>query len=161
MKWITHQTGGLLAAAILQLPIASIGAALAGSILPDIMDQKISGLGHTRRQKQKFFNQLHRGASHWFGWWLALLVAPFIWLQPGLAADIIAGLALGALSHVVLDMLTTMGVPILPFSRKHKVSLKICSTGKAGEYVFLAIMLCCGIGWLCMLYPQIWRGLAG
>ena len=51
------------------------------------------------------------------------------------------GLALGGLSHVVLDMLTVQGVPLLPFSRKNRFSLKLCKTGGVGEYVFLACML--------------------
>lgn len=155
MKWITHQIGGFLTAIALQLPAAGICAALAGSILPDILDQKLSGLGRTRKQRQKIFNQVHRGASHWFGWWLGLLLAPLVWLSPGLAPDIAAGLAIGGLSHVALDMLTTMGVPILPFCRRHKVSLHLCSTGKAGEYVFLSVMVCAGIFYFWTSCPQI------
>lgn len=145
MKWITHQTGAILLATGLQLPWVGVAAAAAGAILPDVVDQRISGLGATRKQKQKIFNRIHRGNSHWFGWWLALaLAALFAPLQP-LVRDLMAGLAFGSLSHVLLDMMTTRGVPLLPFTVKNKFSLHLCSTGKLSEYIFLAAMFVCGV----------------
>ena len=50
-------------------------------------------------------------------------------------------IGLGGISHVVLDMLTPSGIPLHPFSRKNKLSFKVCSTGSVGEYVFLGVML--------------------
>ena len=47
----------------------------------------------------------------------------------------------GGISHVVLDMLTPSGIPLHPFSRKNKLSFRVCSTGSVGEYVFLGVML--------------------
>ena len=58
-----------------------------------------------------------------------------------LLRPVCVGLAVGGLSHVILDMLTPQGVPFLPFSRKNRFSLKLCKTGGIGEYLFLAAML--------------------
>lgn len=137
MKWLTHQMGAVLAALSLTGSPLVIGSAFAGGILPDVIDQKRARLGKNRRERQKIFNSAHRGASHWFGWWLLLFFASAMLSQAPLR-EIAAGLALGGLSHVGLDMLTTRGVPLVPFTRKGSVSLRFCSTGSWKEYVFLA-----------------------
>ena len=62
------------------------------------------------------------------------------------------GLGFGGLSHVILDMLNPHGVPIMPFSRKPTFSLKLCSTGSLGEYVFLAAML---VVFIALLGPEL------
>jgi inner membrane protein len=118
MKWITHQTAGVGAALALHLPLEGVVAACLGAILPDKLDQAIA---KRSRNPQRTFNQIHRGTTHWFGWWVAILLV--------------------ACSHVVLDMLTPSGIPLHPFSRKNKLSFKVCSTGSVGEYVFLGVML--------------------
>ena len=118
MKWITHQTAGVGAALALHLPLEGVVAACLGAILPDKLDQAIA---KRSRNPQRTFNQIHRGTTHWFGWWVAILLV--------------------AVSHVVLDMLTPSGIPLHPFSRKNKLSFKVCSTGSVGEYVFLGVML--------------------
>lgn len=147
MKWITHQTGAVLGALALGMPWPGIVAAGAGAVFPDVIDQKVSKLGGSRAARQKIFNKIHRGPSHWLGWWLALFLLALAWPLPALARDAAAGFALGAISHVALDMLTPQGVPLYPFSRKGKLAVPICSTGKAGEYVFLLLMLACGVFW--------------
>ncbi len=141
MRWVTHQVGALAAAFWLQLPPAGLVAAWFGGILPDVFDQKLAGLYKNRQQG---FNRVHRGFTHWPGLWLAGLFAALVLLPPEgsfLSRPVCAGLTLGGLSHVVLDMLTVQGVPLLPFSRKKRFSLKLCKTGGAGEYAFLGTML--------------------
>lgn len=141
MKWITHQTGAAAAGFALQMPLCAVAAAFAGAVLPDMLDQAASKLGRSRKQRQKIFNRVHRGNSHWFGWWLALFVASAAAPLPPLLKAICAGFFMGATSHVLLDMLTTQGVPLLPFSHKNRFSLGLCSTGKAGEYLFLLALI--------------------
>ncbi len=141
MRWPTHQVGAVGAALWLGLPAAGVAASFLGGVLPDVFDQKIAGLF---RDRQKAFNRVHRGFTHWPGLWLGLFLAALIFLPKDAAwllRPICVGLALGGLSHVVLDMLTVQGVPLLPFSRKNRFSLKLCRTGSIGEYVFLACML--------------------
>lgn len=143
MKWITHQTGALVACLALNLSVPAMATAWLGSVFPDVLD--MARARNTGKKRQKTFNRIHRGASHWLGWWLGLL-APALALPP-LPLDLAAGFVFGGLSHICLDMLTPRGVPILPFTRKGSISLAMCSTGKAGEYVFLAFIACLG-AWL-------------
>lgn len=163
MKWFTHQSIAVGTALALGLPPAGVAGVIFGSVLPDVVDQRLSRL---TPHPQKTFNCIHRGASHWFGWYAALLVMALVWPQIihlptdlwGLLGDVrlprgftafakaqspslLAGIAFGALMHVALDMLTPSGVPLTPFSRKNKFSLKVCSTGSVGEYVFLVVGL--------------------
>lgn len=149
MKWITHQATAVAAALALHLPWEGVAAACAGAVLPDVLDQRMAGLAPTRRGRQKIFNAIHRGTTHWFGWWLALCAAVLVLPSSSLGhleRDALLGLGFGGLSHVVLDMLTPSGVPLLPFSRQNKISLKLCSTGSLGEYCFLACVV--GASWL-------------
>ena len=51
------------------------------------------------------------------------------------------GASVGGLSHVVLDMMTPQGIPLLPFTRKNRFSLHLCKTGSLGESAFCAAMI--------------------
>ena len=141
MKWITHQTGAVTLALAFQTPLSGVVASALGAVIPDVIDQKISKLGKSRKGRQKIFNRIHRGDSHWFGWGTIALVLIMNYCPPGVAKDVLIGLALGALSHIFLDMLTPQGVPMLPFSHKNRLSLKLCATGSAGEYLFLVFLI--------------------
>lgn len=141
MKWITHQTGAVLGALALNVPAAAAVMCVPGAILPDLIDLKLASARGCGRRSRKAFNQVHRGSSHWFGWWLALWLLVLSVPMPALAQDALAGAALGAFSHVLMDMLNPKGVPLLPFGRTGMVSAPICSTGSSGEYVFLACMI--------------------
>lgn len=150
MKWFTHQTVAVAAAIALHMPPVGIAATLAGAILPDVIDHKIAGRG---RNRQKIFNKIHRGASHWFGWYLALLLCGFALNLAPRESDIVLGLAFGALMHIALDMLTPAGVPLVPplpflvgLKGKVRISLNMFSTGSLQEYVFLVISV--GLLWL-------------
>ena len=150
MKWVTHQIVGAGAAVLAGLPPLAVGAAWLGSIAPDVIDQKVAGLFPNER---KAFYAIHRRTTHWLGWWLAIWIAAFA--APGLARLVpgltelpvlMAGLGLGGMAHVLLDMCTPSGVPLMPFSRTPRFSLNLCRTGSLGEYVFLAVAL--GVMWL-------------
>lgn len=154
MKWITHQTAALLGAASLGAPWASFILLVPGAILPDLIDLRLARLGRGGRHKQKVFNKVHRGASHWFGWWLGLLFLTLCLPLPSLVRDILAGLALGAFSHVLMDMLTPKGVPLLPFSRWIFLSTPVCTTGTFGERVFLHILVIVGLLFLWLRFQD-------
>lgn len=143
MKWITHQTGAALGSLALGLSLPAIGASVAGAVFPDMIDQSLSRLAPTKEGRQQIFNRIHRGPSHWFGWWLALFLAVLALPMPALARDIALGFAAGCLGHIALDMLTPRGVPFWPFSHKFKLALPICSTGSWREWAFLGAMLVC------------------
>lgn len=140
MTWMTHQILALGAAFCLGLPPLALGAAWAGALLPDVIDQKRAALA---RRRQRAFNRIHRGTSHWFGWWLALWALGMSGVLPGPAAPAAAGLGFGALTHVILDACTPAGVPLAPVTPRgrHRArwSLGLCRTGGVGEYVLLAV----------------------
>lgn len=144
MKWFTHQCLAVVAAASLGMPAPAVAGAFAGAVLPDVIDSRLAAVSRRPRQT---FNRIHRGASHWFGWYLGLCVLlPAVPLSgnsgvQGALPVLATGAAYGALAHVVLDMLTPAGVPLTPFSRKRKISLAICATGSIREYIFLGACL--------------------
>ena len=142
MRWPTHQVAALGCGLLFHLPFPALVASLVGAVFPDVLDQRIAGLALGKRGKQRLFNRIHRGTTHWFGLWLALLF--FALARPvDLPFQLLAGVSLGALSHVALDMLTPQGVPVLPFSRRGRLAVPVCRTGGIGEYAFLA--LCVGL----------------
>ena len=75
MKWITHQTAAVGAALVMQLPLEGVIASCVGGVLPDKLDMRVAAMTPNR---QKTFNRIHRGTTHWFGWWLALLLVEFL-----------------------------------------------------------------------------------
>lgn len=143
MKWITHQTGAVLGAVALALPLPGVVCASFGAVLPDVIDQRLSMLAPG--SSRKAFNRLHRGSSHWFGWWLLLFLAILAFPLPVLCRDAAAGFTFGGLTHIGMDSLTPRGVPVLPYSRRLKLALPVCSTGSLGEYIFLAAIIAAGL----------------
>ncbi|MBQ9405949.1 MAG: metal-dependent hydrolase [Desulfovibrio sp.] len=146
MKWITHQIGAVSLGLAWHLPLPGLAAICAGAVLPDMLDMRIAGLAATRAGRQRLFNAVHRGGTHWMGWWLALWIGALsVSGLPDMLRELALGLGLGGLSHVFLDMLTPAGVPLLPHARRPAVSLKICATGSLGEYCILALIV--GAAW--------------
>ena len=164
MKWRTHQACGVGIAFLRHLSPVVIAAAWAGSLLPDIFDQRAAGLlSLGRRDRQAVFARIHRGISHWFLLWLLLFAAAWgpideicreLSLDTAHSPNILPylresayGLGLGGFLHVALDMLTPRGVPVLPFSGL-TIAAPIVKTGSLGEYVFLVC--------LCLLLAFCW-----
>ncbi len=146
MKWITHECVAVGLAAALGLPLPALAGVAAGSVLPDALDQ---GMARALVFRQAAFNRIHRGVTHWFGWWLGLMLPVLLALlsQGAAAFDLpyetlfLFGLGFGGFAHVMLDMCTMSGVPVAPWSRKRRIALKLCSTGGLREYLFLAAFL--------------------
>lgn len=153
MTWPTHQAGAVVAALALDMPPLAVFAAFLGAVLPDMADQSLSRLAPGKRMRQKMFNRIHRGNSHWFGWWLLFFMLPLAFALPEFAREILAGFALGGLSHVMLDMFTPRGVPLLPVGPARNLAIPVCSTGKPGEYVILALLIAAGVFLLFSISP--------
>lgn len=135
MKWITHEAVAVGTAFLLGMPPVALAGVAFGSVLPDVLDQSMARALVFRNLA---FNKLHRGVTHWFGWWLVLLFTGLLQPQQVNLTLFITGTALGGLIHVALDLCTVGGVPIAPWSKKHMISLKLCKTGSLQEYFFLA-----------------------
>ncbi len=148
MKWITHQSVAVGPALILDWPSTAVAGVALGAILPDMIDMAISRM---TPNPQKTFKAIHRGFTHWFGWYVALLIFwGLLYVYPRSMGALhlplkqvyfLGGVALGGLFHILLDMCTPSGVPLFPFSQQKRFSLKLFSTGSAQEYVFLALVL--------------------
>lgn len=149
MRWFTHKSVALAGAMWLGVPLPGVVGVAAGSILPDCLDMTIAGRDKSR------FQRLHRGFTHWGGWYVLLLfLVPSLGGLPGVreipagfglpdsaVADVLLGLGFGALSHVLLDALNPSGVPLLPWRKHPRLSLNMVVTGSFGEHVFLLVSL--------------------
>lgn len=150
MRWPTHQVFGLGVAILAKLSPQGLCLACLGSILPDLLDQCWAALGtFSRAARQRRFAKSHRGLSHWFGLWLwpffaAELFSPWLF-------DALCALALGAVSHLLLDFLTPLGIPLLPYPFRPRLAFPLCRTGSLTELGFF-LLFCLGLGWL------LWRG---
>ncbi len=161
MKWVTHQSLAVTAAFVLNMPLEGVLAVWVGSTLPDVLEQRFIRLFGNR---QKAFNRVHRGWTHWFGVWLMFFIRDPLHPFPPFIGNVLFGLGFGGLSHVLLDMCTPVGVPLLPWSRKKKFSLKLCKTGGIVEYMFLVIglfVLGCALPDVRMLFVRLTQALLG
>ena len=154
MTWKNHYVVTAALALTLTGRLDTAFAAMATAALPDQLEAFLP-LGR------------HRGATHWLGLWLGVLLAvpcyfprelrrlaPGVWRHHGhalpawhLALGTAAlGLALGPLLHVVLDGCSRDGVPVLPFSRA-RLQLSLYRTRNrrwpwdVSEWVFTALLL--------------------
>ena len=134
MKWITHEAVAIGSAFLLGMPLPALAGVALGSVLPDMLDQGMARLLLLRKQA---FRKLHRGATHWFGWWMAALIIGLGQPDQSRLVSFLTGIAYGSLIHVALDLFTVGGVPIAPWSKRHMISLNLCKTGGLREYVFL------------------------
>lgn len=143
MKWTTHQISAVGAAWAAGAGLPLLAGVFVGAILPDRLDQALASL---YRDKQRGWGKVHRGPTHWFGWWLLLGLAGLYAAPPvpPPVMAVLAGIGMGGLSHVILDLLTPKGVPLWPFSRKGRLSLGLVKTGGFSEYLFLALV-CLGL----------------
>ena len=138
MRWATHQAMALMASFSIGMPLCGMVAAWAGSVVPDILDQREAGKALIFRQRK--FNKVHRRTSHWFGWWLLLWLFPFTEMMGPLPGALLNGFGFGAFTHCFLDMCTKNGTPLLPFGDS-RFSFKVCSTGSLGEYAILIMSI--------------------
>jgi membrane-bound metal-dependent hydrolase YbcI (DUF457 family) len=79
----------------------------------------------------------HRGVSHWpWPWVLAVWV---LWTQHSFLSTILAWWLAGALAHIVADLFTIGGIPlILP---NWRIRLGVVRTGSYGEYLIVAAFI--------------------
>jgi len=163
----THLIGGGAAAALLLTvspapPVAAAvvgAAALAGSLLPDIDKRgtKVSNKAGLLGSLVRLFTT-HRGILHdptlYIGIYAVLELPGGV---SGYQRWAMLGLLAGILSHILLDALTVMGVPVLLFDllrlpfdgklKRRKYRLLKLATGGAGEWL-TAALLSAGGGYL-------------
>ncbi len=151
MKWITHKSIALASGVMLGFSPATLVGVFVGSILPDIIDL---GVARMTPCPEKTFKRIHRGFSHWYGTYLLAGILCFSALQgmnifeewgffssKELYFSWGFGLSYGALMHIILDMCTPSGVPLLPFVSQKRFSLNLFATGSIQEYAFLLLAM--------------------
>ena len=159
MKWFTHKAVAVAGALAAGAHMGELVAVLVGSVLPDLIDTTVA------HGNKKIWRRIHRQTSHWFGWYILLmLLGIFFPLQdiaiellratnisfPGISRDmlekageygntLIIWVGVGGLIHILLDALTPMRVPIFPFIGRKRFGINLVSTGTWQEYIFLVV----------------------
>lgn len=136
----THIAFGILCSGLASADYWASGACALGALLPDL-DHPLSSIGRVFFFISAPLSRLcgHRGLIHSVFLWFPLLIFGIL-----IHAPIMQWLAIGALSHVLIDCYNTSGVRALtPFSSKSVVLFKRdwrVNTGSLGEiYVFVLI----------------------
>lgn len=134
-----------------------------GSVLPDMVDTAMA------RGDKKVWRRIHRQTSHWFGWYLVIIMTGLSYPEPQrIVLDLLRathitfpgvspcgagagqrhrpticsfGWAFGGLIHVLLDALTPMRVPLYPFGGSKRFGINLVSTGTWRETIFLFVAL--------------------
>ncbi len=161
MKWFTHKAVAVAGALAAGAHPGALVAVLVGSVLPDMVDTAIA------RGDQKVWRRIHRQTSHWYGWYLIIILLGFLLPTerivldllraadisfPGVSRsalaqvgnignDLIVWVGIGGLIHILLDALTPMRVPLYPFGGKKRFGINLVSTGTWRETVFLFVAL--------------------
>lgn len=139
----THIIGGIAASlAFAQItnydPILLVGAGVVGAVIPDICHSG-SKIGRAFPALSKIINRLfgHRTFTHSL---LFLALAAFL-LESFMTIEAIsAGLLVGMISHIVLDMATKRGVKLF-FPFKWTVRFPVtATTGGTSEYLVFALL---------------------
>lgn len=138
MQFYAHKTivaGSLM---ILGADFIGVASAVFGSVLPDVIDKKMS-LGI-----KQLYHGIHRKLFHW--WVLYVLGAIFCryWLEDGIGFYIGYYLCVGAIIHILCDSLTKSGVPFIDPSKSGH-GLKVLRTGSLIEYVIGTCIIAGGI----------------
>jgi len=135
MKGITHITAAITIASTFTTDISLLGISALGSVIPDI-DHPHSIVGRKIPIIPELFNLFfgHRTLTHSL---LGLIgTSLFIYLKsPSWAVAWVIGYG----SHLILDMLTPSGVPLL-WPRTKNLGFNLVQTGGVLENIFLLLL---------------------
>ncbi|WP_456397958.1 metal-dependent hydrolase [Desulfurobacterium sp.] len=128
----THVLAGVAIALYFKLPIFP---AVLGSVFPDVDLRK----GFPK--KRTLFNA-HRGITHHVAIPVLLVFVSFFFrgIIPSIIFRDILSFSLGYASHLLLDALTPLGVPV-GFSYRQRFSFKLLKSGKISEIVVALLLL--------------------
>ena len=147
MKGYTHIAGGLVFGLLFNVPGYALPLTVIGSTFPDI-DLEISTL-IPEKGKKKSLLTTHRGFTHHP---LIVLFLFLLWLylesnfpQYHFYWQFVYGFWVGYLSHLVLDMLTPLGIPIA-FTYHPRLKIPLMKTGSLGERFFLILLVISFVG---------------
>lgn len=147
MTYKTHIIGGTALAVLvhkygLNMPeLEMIGyytGAMIGSLLPDL-DHPNSWISRNTFILYYPFHKLgHRKATHSLLAVILLLIVLSLFFGIN---NIVLGIVLGYLSHLILDMFNPLGVPLLYPLIKDKYKIGKIRTGESGEYIVVVLLI--------------------
>jgi inner membrane protein len=121
----------------------NIALAIGGSLLPDI-DHPQSWVGRRTRPVSTILAGTlgHRGVTHSA---FAIVALSLLLVHAGYRHSLVAALAVGYLSHLAADMLTSRGLR-LAWPHPRTWGLPLCRTGSPMEGI-IVMALVIGVGW--------------
>lgn len=152
MNYKTHINGGILT--VLYVVNAQVvkttlltsgilaGGIIVGSILPDI-DHKNSFISKRNKIISRIISIIagHRKLFHAPLFYTAIYLITIMQIKSTLLLILVKGIFLGIMSHLILDIITLGGLPILyPFSKK-KLSLGNIKTDGFLEHILCVIII--------------------
>lgn len=160
MNYKTHVLSGLLAGGIFLLKEADpqlylLSASAVGALIPDI-DEPQSYAGRKIKGVSKLIKSVfgHRGITHSFlGMGIISLLIYFLLDHYNLSLKILTMFNLGYLSHLLTDLITKAGVPLL-YPYKKKIKIPLIRTGGKREFVFRT-MVYAGLVFIVLKYFKL------
>ena len=135
MKWFTHKAVAVAGALAAGAHPAALFAVMIGSVLPDMVDTAMA------RGDKKVWRRIHRQTSHWFGWYLVIIILGFLIPTQRIVLDLLRAThitfpgvspsALAQVSGIGNDLLVWVGIG----------GLIHVSTGTWRETIFLFVAL--------------------
>ena len=114
MKWFTHKAVAVAGALAAGAHPAALFAVMIGSVLPDMVDTAMA------RGDKKVWRRIHRQTSHWFGWYLVIIILGFLIPTQRIVLDLLRAThitfpgvspsALAQVSGIGNDLLVWVGI---------------------------------------------------
>jgi membrane-bound metal-dependent hydrolase YbcI (DUF457 family) len=121
-----------------------------GNLMPDLLDNLFSLGSH------KIWGKIHRKFSHWWVIYVILIALYKFDILQGAIGLIIFWFSLGCLSHLLLDLFTKSGIPMIhPFKNSKTIGIRIIRTGD----VFSEFFIVCIISFLLFVLSRGGNGL--
>lgn len=154
MRVRTHLLTGFSIGIAFSPNIITTMIAIIGAAFPDFLD-KIFSFGNYQR-----WQKIHRTWSHNVFYWICCFIILYVSIYgtdftqsffPILKTTSFIRISIiffcfGVLSHILLDMLTPMGIPWFPFGNNHRFSLKMIKVQSIFDialgYIFLVVSIC-------------------
>lgn len=137
MTWKTHKATAFsifIATGLFRydLGIINLPLILFGAIFPDLIEHSFSF------RSQDLFYKIHRTFGHY--WWLYCIpIIVYVFFLQNIVTLIIYYISIGALIHILGDLLTPGGVPAL--WHNYYIKLPIVKTGTIKEFIFAVALL--------------------
>lgn len=130
-----HIVNALSISLLLKAGVIGTGFMIVGSLIPDLIDSKVSS-AISYKDPKYYFNKIHRRLSHyWLLYFIVLIISYNVIIVIPFVNMFLFFASIGALSHIFFDAFTPTGVPILNPFRPIKTFVLYTYNSKA-EWIF-------------------------